>query len=883
MDPIQDVSVNIGAKTVAFSEGVRTVRTGSAEILRAIRETAAGSREAVRVQEEGARRVQAAREREIEVVRRAEAAATKAAEAEIAAARRREAAVSAEAALIARKEAEIAAARSATGRKATDAAATIERAKARIAAAYEAEATAKARSTQRIVDLEAVRATAAQRANAAVEREAARHAAVVDRVTARIAQAQGVAGGTAPGGGRRAGQIQNAAYQIGDVFTQVAAGTDPARAIAIQLPQLLGGFGVAGAVAGAAAAAIAPFVMQLVDGADAAEAAADRAAALADTVDALTGAVARSTSANAAARRSMADLVAEYGNAAGAIAALDKRQAAVAARQAQLQVDATGAAVAGQFGDGGRMTALLDTLAAANLPLATARAGELAVALDQLGEGADLELGGALGQLQEITESLGIGEEAARGLYERILAVQSASGPAEQADAYRQMSEYVVQTAGGTDQLTAAQAELVSRLDEAARQAAILAANAGDVSLDPAVASAQRLTAELGRAQGQMASLLQSQAAQLRAAQLRLQHAGDPVGLAGAAARDQAAASIGGLSGKERDDLVAFPGVAEARARAAAEAEAAAAAAEAVVRESQRQPAAAGSGTRSAGVSRSGGAGASVSRGAAAEQRAYNDLLREAGSLYDATRTDAERYASELASIQRLEAAGVLGLTEDQRAQITGMNEVERAALLAETAGQNAEVAQRAIAGLRDEYGGLGEVGETIREGAGAAFGAIVTGAGSAKEAVQQLAQRMATMFADRAFDSLWSTLSGAVSGGGGGGIGSFLTSLIPGFAGGTDWAPAGLALVGERGPELVHFASAGSQVIPADRTRQLLASGGGPMRIVIDTTPDFHARIERSQAEVAVTTTRRGLAEYSRSVAPTRQAQIAANPRRRG
>mgnify|MGYP001809720095 CR=1 FL=1 len=51
---------------------------------------------------------------------------------------------------------------------------------------------------------------------------------------------------------------QNAAFQVGDFFTQVAGGTAPTRALAQQLPQLLGGLGLIGALAGAAAAALVP-------------------------------------------------------------------------------------------------------------------------------------------------------------------------------------------------------------------------------------------------------------------------------------------------------------------------------------------------------------------------------------------------------------------------------------------------------------------------------------------------------------------------------------------------------------------------------------------------------------------------------------------------
>ena len=50
--------------------------------------------------------------------------------------------------------------------------------------------------------------------------------------------------------------------------------------------------------------------------------------------------------------------------------------------------------------------------------------------------------------------------------------------------------------------------------------------------------------------------------------------------------------------------------------------------------------------------------------------------------------------------------------------------------------------------------------------------------------------------------------------------------AFIPGFAKGTNFAPRGLALVGEQGPELVMM-SGGERVIPADKTARLLESGG--------------------------------------------------------
>ena len=52
--------------------------------------------------------------------------------------------------------------------------------------------------------------------------------------------------------------IQNAAFQVGDFAVQVGGGVQASKALAMQLPQLLGGFGVLGAVAGAAVAILIP-------------------------------------------------------------------------------------------------------------------------------------------------------------------------------------------------------------------------------------------------------------------------------------------------------------------------------------------------------------------------------------------------------------------------------------------------------------------------------------------------------------------------------------------------------------------------------------------------------------------------------------------------
>jgi len=69
---------------------------------------------------------------------------------------------------------------------------------------------------------------------------------------------------TAGGGSRRFGsQIQNASYQVQDFSVQIASGTSATVALSQQLPQLLGGFGMMGAVLGGLVSVIALVVQQL--------------------------------------------------------------------------------------------------------------------------------------------------------------------------------------------------------------------------------------------------------------------------------------------------------------------------------------------------------------------------------------------------------------------------------------------------------------------------------------------------------------------------------------------------------------------------------------------------------------------------------------------
>jgi hypothetical protein len=100
---------------------------------------------------------------------------------------------------------------------------------------------------------------------------------------------------------------------------------------------------------------------------------------------------------------------------------------------------------------------------------------------------------------------------------------------------------------------------------------------------------------------------------------------------------------------------------------------------------------------------------------------------------------------------------------------------------------------------------------EQMRDAFADTFASIVTGADSAREAVGKLLQSFATMLARSAGQTIFGAL--------GKGIG------IPGFATGTPYASGGLAMVGERGPELINLPR-GSRVFNASETERMSRGG---------------------------------------------------------
>lgn len=107
----------------------------------------------------------------------------------------------------------------------------------------------------------------------------------------------------------------------------------------------------------------------------------------------------------------------------------------------------------------------------------------------------------------------------------------------------------------------------------------------------------------------------------------------------------------------------------------------------------------------------------------------------------------------------------------------------------------------------------------------------------SAAEALSNALGRVVDKLIDVGLNSIF---------GGGSSGGGLLGALfgIPGFANGTDSAPGGLAVVGERGPELVNLPK-GSQVIPSPQSMRMMRGGQQGVNVNVGVSVDDEGKLQ--------------------------------------
>lgn len=348
-----------------------------------------------------------------------------------------------------------------------------------------------------------------------------------------LASAQGkvtTAGGPIAGAMGRVGSafknnassIQNASFQLSDVIVQMQGGTDASRVLGQQLPQLLGGFGALGAIAGVAIGALLSFAPAMFDTADAAEDLKEKMDALEDAMQRL----------NAAQKgQSLQDLAAQYGAQASAAQELLAIQRQIAEIEADRAFRAASGAVVVAMGAGladldsstalrnainlnqalDDQAELLDQIATAE---ATYEAGASTLSRERL-DALDAEIVSLYARkatnedllrqlslyrvsLEKIASTFGVTERGAANLVNQMMRVKDADTTEERVAATEALAKLIDETTGGLGMASDQGIALYNALLDAALAGLDLESLDISSGISAAASSAAELASQLG-------------------------------------------------------------------------------------------------------------------------------------------------------------------------------------------------------------------------------------------------------------------------------------------------------------------------------------------------------------------------------------------------
>ena len=327
--------------------------------------------------------------------------------------------------------------------------------------------------------------------------------------------------------GQATTQIQNAAFQIGDFAVQVASGTSASRALAQQMPQLLGGFGALGAVLGAVVAVGAPLAAMFLSTGDAAE-------DLKKSMDALEKAVQAYDAAAKNSGETAADLASKFGAATAQAQGLYDR---IARLQYLESVSAVGRAIGDLSKNFGDLQSYLNVIDNEIAQLGSASP----VTLENIGAQLKEDFGLTVDQAREFVRLLS-DAQAASSIQEKAallndIAVYLDNAVRSTGDANDKMRDLARSAAEGALQsyeLAKSSDDLSLSMQEASDAASTVAASVAGIDFSNAVAGANQLVAALQSGMAAIAALEGQQAVATRRAQIARDFAGDKVGAAGA-------------------------------------------------------------------------------------------------------------------------------------------------------------------------------------------------------------------------------------------------------------------------------------------------------------------------------------------------------------
>lgn len=396
--------------------------------------------------------------------------------------------------------------------------------------------------------------------------EGKRSFSMVEREVDGLNRRLGVLGRTS-GGSRNA--LRNMGLQLNQVAQQGAVTGDYFRALTVQMPDLLLGFGGLGIAIGIVAGVLGPFVADMLS-------ASETGDKLAETVKGLdTSVTAYATSAREAAAPT-GELVKTYGALAGEARALLVVQRDLAKLEALDQIAVGMTAARDALGEIGSLTRSDFENAASEVGRVNAEIEQLRQEQRQLiSEGLDvgdnarrnLEIMGRISELQnsliavgdltgpvyELRDALGITMKDAVALAGAMADLRDAKGIEDQAAALERLREAYTAVLGGVENMTAEQRTLLKQLTDAALATIQFRATMDDasVSVGDAAAQATTLADELARAAGNAMSLVNQSLSSLHESEIRLKYKDDPVGLAKALAGARFDARVGDVSGAD--------------------------------------------------------------------------------------------------------------------------------------------------------------------------------------------------------------------------------------------------------------------------------------------------------------------------------------------
>lgn len=586
--------------------------------------------------------------------------------------------------------------------------------------------------------------------------------------------------------------LQNTAAQVGDMAVQFESGTAASRILAQQLPQVFGGFAALGGALGivapllgtVAAVGIPAAAMMMQFSGDSGEA-ADEARTFADKLGDLEASLGRADAALVAASAGgLADLEGRYGDVTAKVTDLADALADIEVRAAKLEIggildealgDGFRAEVEKIYGTVGRAVAQAGTSAAsaeaeqlraiiadvaAQIRVFEATGQQVPAALRAQMATLNEELAAVEGRVADIgalSDQLVVSPETLARMNEFQAALEAARASGDFggiADALSDIRALLAASGQDIDQLVidalaraeAAARETATTLGDGADQAGALADAASGIAPEIANANAEAaaLVTNLGAAMARLAGIVSgvrtAQRKALREAQIRMDTVGDPVGRAGALARndyleDSGAASYAAIRSGNYSRLSDMEETADRVAEGAervAAAEQALAEAEAKFREGAKAGGGGTSGGRSGG-GRSGGSGRKRKERVADEVKQYERTLERLADAFDGTGTTAAGYRAELQRLREEYAAGNISADEFE----AGMEDVE------DRFRRNAQAADR------------------LRSSAASAFASIVTGAESVSDALSNLFAQWSQMFANAAFGGLFEGMGG--------------------------------------------------------------------------------------------------------------------------